>query len=211
MSQCVYVCVCVFVCLCVCFFFLTLARFSPAPVGLFSRSRLWGTQGGRLYTTAQVWGSGGFRSACSGPSKSRHLASNHGVAFRRARAEQENGKPTCFCPTDVKALCLVAATVQEQSHIKLVSTTTMRMWTLQCVLRAMIRVRVCTCVRVCVLVCWNPTFQLLLFSPLLAAAVSCLYHAISQALKLSTLWQPRYNSSCTAKFVRTNTCLLCVC
>ena len=36
----------------------TLARFSPAPVGLFSRSRLRGTQGGRLHTTAQVLGPG---------------------------------------------------------------------------------------------------------------------------------------------------------
>ena len=49
-------------------------------------------------------------------------ASNHGVAFRGARAEQDNGKPTCqlFCSTAVKTFHLVAATIQEQSHIKFV-------------------------------------------------------------------------------------------
>ena len=73
----------------------TFRRFSPAPVDLFSRSRLRGMQGARLYTAAQVWVPGGVRGACSGRSKSRNLASNHGVAFRGARAEQDNGKPTC--------------------------------------------------------------------------------------------------------------------
>ena len=80
-------------------FFLIFKRFSPAPVGRFSRSRLRDTQGARLYTMAQVWIPGGLRGACSGRSKSRNLASNRGVAFREARAEQDNGKPTCqlFC------------------------------------------------------------------------------------------------------------------
>ena len=46
--------------------------------------------------------------------------------FRGAKAEQDNGKPTCqlFYSTVVKALYLVAATVQEQSHIKFAWTTT---------------------------------------------------------------------------------------
>ena len=82
----------VLLCIIVCFG--TFARFSPAPVGLFSRSRLRGTQWGRLYTTAQVWVPGVLRGACFGRSKSRNLASNHGVAFRGAGAEQDNGKPT---------------------------------------------------------------------------------------------------------------------
>ena len=85
-----------------------------------------GTQGGRPYTTAQVWGPGGLRGALSGRLKSRNLASNHEVAFRGARAEQDNGKPTqpLFCSTAVKALYFMADTVQQQSHSKCVWTTT---------------------------------------------------------------------------------------
>ena len=52
-----------------------------------------GMQGTRLYTTLQVWVPGGLRGACSGRSKSRNLASHHGIAFRRARADQANGNP----------------------------------------------------------------------------------------------------------------------
>ena len=40
-------------------FLKTFARFSPAPVGRFSRTRLRGTQRGRRYTTAQVWSRAG--------------------------------------------------------------------------------------------------------------------------------------------------------
>ena len=76
-------------------FFKTFARFSPAPVPLFWRSRLRGTLGRRLYTTLQVWIPRGPGGARSGRLNSRNLASNHGVAFRGARAEQDNGKPTC--------------------------------------------------------------------------------------------------------------------
>ena len=129
----VHILLCTNVCACFLFFVLcfTFARFSPAPVGLFSRSRLRGTQGVRLYTTTQVWVPGGLCGAYSGRSNPRNLASNHGVALRGARAEQDNGKPTCqlFCSTAV-ALYFVAATIQEQPHIKFVWTTTMRVWTL---------------------------------------------------------------------------------
>ena len=117
------------------YFIFTFARFSPAPVGLFSRSRLRGTQRARLYTTAQFWVPSGLRRAYSGRSKSRNLASSHGVAFRGVRrTEQDNEKPTCqlfscFAPA-VKALYLPAATVQKQSPIAFVWTTTMRVWTL---------------------------------------------------------------------------------
>ena len=81
-------------------FFLHPPPFFPAAVGLLSRSRLRGTRGARLYTTAQDWVPGGLRGACSGRSKSRHLASNRGVAFRGARAVYDDGKTTCqlFCP-----------------------------------------------------------------------------------------------------------------
>ena len=73
----------------------TVPRFSPSSVGLFSRSRLRGTQGARLHTTAHVWAPGGLCGACSRRSKLRNLARNHGVAFREARSEQDIGKPTC--------------------------------------------------------------------------------------------------------------------
>ena len=115
-----------------CVFFSVFARFSPAPVGLFLRTRLRGTQGAHLYTTAQVWVPGGLRGACSRHSKSPNPASNHGVV-RGARVEQDNGNTTCqlFCSTAIKALHLVAATVQEkQSHVKFVWTNTMRAWPL---------------------------------------------------------------------------------
>ena len=58
----------------------------------------------------QVWVPGGLRGAYSGHSKSRKLASNHGVAFREGRAEQDNSKLTCqlFCSTAVKGSNTVA-------------------------------------------------------------------------------------------------------
>ena len=79
-------------------------------------------------------------------------------------------------------------------------TTTLRVWTLLMNIGS-----TCACVRVCALVCWNPTFQLFeLFSLLAAAAAAAAAvrimfesHTVPQALKLSTLWQPRYNSSRT--------------
>ena len=69
-------------------------NFYLAVVCLLSRSRLGGTQGGRLYTTIQIWVLAGLHGACSGRSKPRILASNHGVAFRGARAGHYNGKLT---------------------------------------------------------------------------------------------------------------------
>ena len=65
------------------------------------------------------------------------------------------------------------------------------------------------CESVDLFVCWHPTLSQLflwlsLFCLLVAAtSVSCLYHTVPQALKLSTLWQPRYNSSPTTKFLWT--------
>ena len=147
--------------------------FFPAPVGLFSRSQLWGTQGGHLYTTTQVLGPGRAPWRVLWRSKSRNLARNHGVAFRGARAEQDDGKRTCqlfVCSTVVKALYL-AAMVQEQSHVKFVWTTAMRVWTLHtrvfCVLWY-----VCVCVGACGFVYWCAgTFSLLLFA--LSACCCC--------------------------------------
>ena len=45
-----------------------------------------------MCTKVQVWVQAELRGACSGRSKSQNLAINHGVAFRGARAEQDNGK-----------------------------------------------------------------------------------------------------------------------
>ena len=72
----------------------TFARLSPAPLGHFSRSRLRGTQGGPPVHHGASLGPGrapwrvlwAFQVAKSGKC-------NHGVAFRGARADQDNGKP----------------------------------------------------------------------------------------------------------------------
>ena len=74
------------------FFFQQLHVFLRRP-WVFSCSRLRGTQGARLYTTAQFWVPGGFRGACSGRSKSRNLASTRGVVSREARAEKDMENP----------------------------------------------------------------------------------------------------------------------
>ena len=50
-----------------------------------------GHAGGPRVLTAPVWAPAGLRGACSGRSKSRELESNHGIAFRRARASQAHG------------------------------------------------------------------------------------------------------------------------
>ena len=120
-------------------FTLTFAHFSPVLVGLFSRSRLRGTQVTCLYTSTQVWVPGRVRGACSVRSKYRNLASNCGVDLGGATAEQNIAKPPCqlycfatvkapyrelFYSTAAQALYFVAATIQQQSHVKLVWTST---------------------------------------------------------------------------------------
>ena len=95
--------------------------------------------------------------------------------------------------------------IQQQSHIKFVWTTTMRVWTLHmrvCAVCDMLRVRDCRCVRVCLCICvLEPHISAFCFCALLAvitAAVSrCLYQShrplSSQALYYSILWHSRYN------------------
>ena len=107
----------------------------------------------------------------------------------------------------------MAATVQQQSHSKYVGDTINTYHTCvdianECTVCAMgmcAGVRVCGCIYV--LARWHPTFQpsftLCLLCVLLAAAaaVSCRsYHTAPQALELPILWQPRYNSSPTARW-----------
>ena len=81
-------------------------------MGLFSRSRLRGTQGARLYITAQVWVPAGLRGACSGRSKLRNLASNHGIAFRSARPNQAHANPK-------KVISLVFSRFRSFFHLSL--------------------------------------------------------------------------------------------
>ena len=75
--------------------FCSFETVSIPTAGVSSCSRLRGTHEGRGYTRRKVglWPVSVTR-ACSGCSKARELASNHGIAFRRARASQENGNPT---------------------------------------------------------------------------------------------------------------------
>ena len=110
----------------------TLAHLSLLAVGLFSRSRLRGTQRGRVYSR------GTFRPrpwpvarALRVQSRSSWQA-NAGFCISSRRASQDNGTPPkirfllcCCCIMSVshrapssQALYLVAATVQQQSHIK---------------------------------------------------------------------------------------------
>lgn len=62
---------------------------TPAAV-FFSRSRLRGTQGARVFTTTCVWVPPGFCGVCSGRLNSQNLASNRGGAFHAARAKQDH-------------------------------------------------------------------------------------------------------------------------
>ena len=72
-----------------------------------------------------------------------------------------------------------------------------------CVLCTCTSVQVCTGVCICVLEAFR--FCSLCFA---AAAASCPYHTVPQALNLSTTWQPRYSSSRTASLCGPP---LCVC
>ena len=83
----------VYIIMCQLAFFPEYFCFSPPVGGLFSRSRLRGMQGVRVYITALVWVPTGLRGACSGSSKSRILADNPGEPFRPTRAKQDDGNP----------------------------------------------------------------------------------------------------------------------
>ena len=82
----------VLVCICIVkHFCCTSTRFSGH--GSFLALSAAGHAGGPRVLTAKVWPPDGLRGACSGRSKSRELASNYGIAFRRARANQAHGNP----------------------------------------------------------------------------------------------------------------------
>ena len=67
-------------------FFGTFAFFSLPAAGLFSCSRLRGTQGARRNTTAQVWALADVRGTCSG-------GSNWQVPSRRDSEHLEPSRP----------------------------------------------------------------------------------------------------------------------
>ena len=86
--------------------FLFRPRVLPRAPGCEAR------RGGCVYTTAKVWVSAGIRGACSGRSKSRILVSNHGIDFRRARANQVHGTPPkCFVSVLFFALCCLCTII----------------------------------------------------------------------------------------------------
>ena len=147
------------------FTFLPFARFSPAPASLFSRSRLRGTQGARVYSTAQVWAPTGLSGAFSGRSKSRNLASNHGIGFRPARASQDNGNPhfSFLAPPSHARRTLDSSfpcSCSDGNYLR-VWTSLMRMCAVF-VLRLRAGVRVSS-----VHLCWNPHVSFLFFFALL--------------------------------------------
>ena len=90
-----------------CFFFLTSTAYSLQAAGLFSCSRLQGTQGARPNTAAQVLALPEVCGTCFGCSKSRKVANNHREAFRahgaiqahkyrRTGYKMSNGLPMSF-------------------------------------------------------------------------------------------------------------------
>ena len=77
--------------LCIKVFFCTSVFFSLPAAGLFSSSRLRGTQGARPNTTAQVWALAEVRDTYSRGSKTQ---SSHGEAFRERKSHPGPCKPT---------------------------------------------------------------------------------------------------------------------
>ena len=65
--------------------------FCSSTRGFFSCPRLRGTQEAHVNTAVQIWALAEVRGTCSGGSKSRKLASNHGIRFRPPRANHAYG------------------------------------------------------------------------------------------------------------------------
>ena len=87
--------------------------------GRFSLFRLRGTQAARVYTTAQVSVPAELRGVRSGRAKSRHLASNHGIAIRLAEPRRTMEIPQC----SIFALLLLYHAVCITPSLKLSSST----------------------------------------------------------------------------------------
>ena len=80
------------------FFFSTSAFFSLPAAGLFSCSRLRGTQEPRRNTRAQVWALADVRGMCSGGSKSQDLTGRHSEHVGPSRPCKPTYRLT-ECPT----------------------------------------------------------------------------------------------------------------
>ena len=125
----------IFTCSCVFFFNnCTLSSGAGRSFRALSAAR---HAGSHLYTKVQVWVPGGFRGACSGRAKSRNLASNHGVAFRGARAEQDNGKPTLLALFLLR--CCTATQPRYDTRYKLSRCYSQGHYLCMCVLRVCVR------------------------------------------------------------------------
>ena len=74
------------------FFFAYWPAFLCCP-RVFSRALGCGARRGPANTNGASRVPAVLRGACSGSSKSRELVNNHGIAFRRARANQTHGNP----------------------------------------------------------------------------------------------------------------------
>ena len=154
-------------------FFCTSATFSVPAADLFSRSRLRNTQEARPYTTRK-FGPRPGSVARSERSKLRELASNHGIASRRARASQDNGTPTfrLFCSTEPHGINTRFKILPFYSNGTLLCVC----GPLPCVcgpLLCVCRHLLCVCVRVCgsVHLCaGTPRFSFLIFALLAPAA-----------------------------------------
>ena len=123
---------------------------------LSTRSRMRGTRMGCVYTRRKFAPQPGSCGACSGRSKSRDLASNHGIAFCRIRATQDDGNPTfqriflhCSKTGSHAVTCFNLS-----PFFQPVTLTTMRVWKFVCLcvlgVLLYVRERVCVGLRVCV-------------------------------------------------------------
>ena len=138
-----------------CFFLDSCTLFSGAR-GSFLALSAAGTQGGRLYTTAQAWVPGGLRGACSGRSKSRIMVLLSAKPEPSKTVENPYGMSAVLLHCCKSSLCGSQYT-RAVAHQVCVHHYR-RLWTVH--------------MRVCVLVCWNPTCQLFSFLALLAAAAA---------------------------------------
>ena len=135
--------------------------------GLFSHARLRGTQEVRLYTTVHVWVQAGLHGACSRRSQPRNLASNHGVAYRGARAEQDKWKTHISEFLHLFLLHCCTATQPQVRHLFQAfpvvtatdTTNAMRAWALlMCVCCVCVCVRLCAGLFMCVLALGRASF-----------------------------------------------------
>ena len=94
-------------------FFRPFARFSPAPVGISSRSRLRGTRGGNLYTTVQVWSRPGFVARALGVQSRETWQVIAGLVSDQLEPTRPMQTPKMFFPPSFLHLQYISAAVYE--------------------------------------------------------------------------------------------------